>query len=228
VFVLLSSSDLLHVTTYPALLCSLQMRPESLAKSILEFYAKRYTKEYLKRELYLERDRLIKPGYNPGRFSTFRDKRLYGGIVPTGTLTIIVLFCDHDAASCSMAYLNIILHIIVSGHWLQTAYMLYSASIIEHLNREVKKRGCRQLSWDASYKEGKKMCRYHGKSIFSALITGINAEGEIRVQFHVVTDGQDQFETPIAALLQVQYVLHSVLHYAHMYRGGQERHVRSS
>jgi hypothetical protein len=44
------------------------------------------------------------------------------------------------------------------------------------------------------------LARYHGKGIFKALITGTNERGEIRVQFHVVTDGHDQFMAPIMAL----------------------------
>ena len=43
---------------------------------------------------------------------------------------------------------------------------------------------------------------HHGKEIFKALITGTNERGEIRVQFHVVTDGHDQFVGPIAKLLE--------------------------
>jgi hypothetical protein len=99
--------------------------------------------------------------------------------------------------------------------------------------------------WDASYKEAKHLGRYHGESVFKALITTTNEVGvlsslplspsrplalspslslspahplarspsrpsslaiawqvgEIRVQFHVVTDGHDQMIAPINALL---------------------------
>ena len=72
------------------------------------------------------------------------------------------------------------------------------ASIKGHFDREVKKRGCKRLHWDASYKEAKHLSQHHGHKIFIALITGTNELGEIRVQFHVVTDGQDQFKRPIA------------------------------
>lgn len=41
------------------------------------------------------------------------------------------------------------------------------------------------------------LCRYHGVSIFKGLVTATNNYGEIRVQFHVVTDGQDQTESAI-------------------------------
>lgn len=46
------------------------------------------------------------------------------------------------------------------------------------------------------------MGRYHGASIFKALITATNEVGEIRIQFHVVTDGHDQMEAPIKAFLE--------------------------
>ena len=76
------------------------------------------------------------------------------------------------------------------------------ASIKGHFDREVKKRGCKRLHWDASYKEAKHLSQHHGHKIFIALITGTKELGEIRVQFHVVTDGQGQFKRPIAELLK--------------------------
>lgn len=56
----------------------------------------------------------------------------------------------------------------------------------------MKKRGADTLHWDASYKEPKHLCQHHGKAIFRALFTATNQLGEIRLQFHVVTDGHDQ------------------------------------
>ena len=40
------------------------------------------------------------------------------------------------------------------------------------------------------------------KAVFKALITATNEVGEIRIQFHVVTDGHDQMIAPIEALLE--------------------------
>ena len=65
----------------------------------------------------------------------------------------------------------------------------------------MKKRGCADLKWDASYKEAKHLAQHHGQGIFKALITGTNTLGEVRVQFHVVTDGHDQMIGQIQALL---------------------------
>lgn len=64
------------------------------------------------------------------------------------------------------------------------------------------KRGCDILKWDASFKEAKHLAQHHGQAIFRSLITGTNGRGEIRIQFHVVTDGQDQFTSPIEELLK--------------------------
>ena len=60
------------------------------------------------------------------------------------------------------------------------------------------------LHWDASYKEAKHLGRYHGEQIFRALITATNELGEIRIQFHVVTDGHEQMVASIDAFLATQ------------------------
>ena len=67
--------------------------------------------------------------------------------------------------------------LVPSGRYLSTVYKQYEASIADHLSKEVKKRGARRLHWDASYKEAKHLARYHGESIFKALITATNEVG---------------------------------------------------
>mmetsp|Transcript_13267 Transcript_13267/g.33624 ORF Transcript_13267/g.33624 Transcript_13267/m.33624 type:complete len:97 (-) Transcript_13267:146-436(-) len=62
----------------------------------------------------------------------------------------------------------------------------------------MKKRGATRLHWDASYKEPKHLSRFRGEQIFKALITATNELGEIRFQFHVVTDGHEQMVASIA------------------------------
>ena len=64
--------------------------------------------------------------------------------------------------------------LVPSGRYLSTVYEQYEDSISDHLDKEVKKRGARRLHWDASYKEAKHLGRYHGESIFKALITATN------------------------------------------------------
>ena len=66
---------------------------------------------------------------------------------------------------------------------------------------QVKKRGAERLHWDVSYKEAKHLGRYHGEAVFKALVTATNEFGEIRIQFHVVTDGHDQMEDQIKKFL---------------------------
>ena len=55
-------------------------------------------------------------------------------------------------------------------------------------------------SWDVSYKASKHLANYHGQPLYKGLVTGTNDIGEIRAQFHLVADGQDQFNTPLGAL----------------------------
>ncbi|KAK3279881.1 hypothetical protein CYMTET_12253 [Cymbomonas tetramitiformis] len=92
--------------------------------------------------------------------------------------------------------------LVPSGKYLQFVYKRYSATISDYLSKEVKKRGARRFHWDASYKECKHLGRYEGESLFKCLITGTNEVGDIRVQFHAVTDGHDQMEQALAAFLQ--------------------------
>ena len=66
----------------------------------------------------------------------------------------------------------------------------------------MKKRGAERLHWDVSYKEAKHLALYHGQPIFKGLVSATNEVGEIRIQFHVVTDGFDQFHRPIDEFLQ--------------------------
>ena len=101
------------------------LRPETLSDMMLELHSKKYTKDYIRRELDLSAQRacglLENSNHDPEMFSHFGDKKLYNGIVPT-------------------------------GRYLAFIYKKYNSSIIDHLNREVMKRGCDRLKWDASYK----------------------------------------------------------------------------
>ena len=87
--------------------------------------------------------------------------------------------------------------VVPNGSYFQHVHEEYHDSIAGHLDTEVKKRGAERLHWDVSYKEAKHLARYHGSVIFKGLVTATNEVGEIRVQFHVVTDGFDQFDGPV-------------------------------
>ena len=82
----------------------------ALSDILLELHAKKYTRDYLKREHHLARDsRLgVKALTEKTMFSSFGDKYGYAGLVPT-------------------------------GNYLSHVYTLFAASIKDHLETEVKK-----------------------------------------------------------------------------------------
>ena len=90
---------------------------------------------------------------------------------------------------------------VPTGQYIARVFEELMASIRPHLDREVKKRGGGMLFIDASYKVSKHLFQYNGKPMFRALITGTNEHGEIRVQFHVVTDGHDQIGQALDAMV---------------------------
>ena len=81
---------------------------------------------------------------------------------------------------------------VPSSKYLQKAYIQYHLSIRKFLDNAVKMRGATSLHWDASYKEAGCLMNYKGQPIYHALITAVNEYGEIRIQFHIYTDGHDQ------------------------------------
>lgn len=84
-----------------------KVRFESYSKMLLELHSKRYTKLYLEREYQLQRHRAEVYGSansDPEMFSTFNDKELYGGLVPTG-----------DVSSCLRVIFSLA-HSPIRGH----------------------------------------------------------------------------------------------------------------
>jgi hypothetical protein len=140
------------------------VRPEQLAAILLELASKKYHQRYLHRELDIRRvrDADIQKDYKKGQ--------LYSE------------FKDKDGYGA----------VVPSGKYLAHVYKLHGETIKDFLEREVKKRGAEYLRWDVSYKEAKKLCRYKGKPVFKALVSATNEIGEIRIQFHIVTDGHEQ------------------------------------
>lgn len=55
------------------------------------------------------------------------------------------------------------------------------------------------MHWGVSYKEAKNLCQYRGDPIYHGLVTALNEYGEVRIQFHVYTDGHDQMATSLKA-----------------------------
>lgn len=72
-------------------------------------------------------------------------------------------------------------------------------SISSHLDRDVKKRDADRAAWDVSYKEAGCLMNYKGEPLYKGLVTMLNGIGEVRGQFHVVTDAQDQFDGALTA-----------------------------
>ena len=143
-------------------------RAESMSDLLLELHSNEYQERYIRYEYDItkgnERPESRKETHvSDHTFSSFDDKYGYGGMVPTG------------------AYLH-------------SVRILHHSTISSYLERELKKRDlCGTLAWDVSYKESKNLFKHKGEQIYKGLVTGMNHIGEVRVQFHVVTDSQEQF-----------------------------------
>jgi hypothetical protein len=153
------------------------VRPDALSSTLLELHTKRYWTEHLQYEASVERDKVkgvnaLNLGPPAPRFSSFGDSAGYAGAVPT-------------------------------GNYLAVMYKEYAMTIETYLSNDVKKRPAKTkwLAWDASYKEAKRLAKHKGKQVYVALITATNELGEVRFQFHVVTDGHDQMKAAISAFL---------------------------
>jgi hypothetical protein len=147
-------------------------RPNRISNILLELHSLRYFEDYIEREHKLRENK--------------------SGLFQNTVTTMFSSFGDKNGYDGR----------VPTGRYIERVYKKYMESIMDHLNNEVKKRGAQRLHWDASYKEAKHLGQFHGKAVFRALITATNEVGEIRVQFHVVTDGHDQMEAQIAALLE--------------------------
>ena len=55
------------------------------------------------------------------------------------------------------------------------------------------------MHFDVSYKEAKRLHQHKGAGVFKGLATGTNSFGEVRMQFHVVTDSHDQMSSTLSA-----------------------------
>ena len=146
------------------------IRPESFSDLLLELHTKEWTRRYIMYEREVARNDRLSPGYAK-RAPLFSD---FGDC----------LYYDGE---------------VPTGKYVKLVYNLHAESIREHLEKEVKKRPCDILFWDASYKIDKRMNQYNGEQIFKGLITGMNQAGEIRIQFHIHTDSHDQFVAALEA-----------------------------
>ena len=149
------------------------VRPEQLSNILLELHSKEYTRQWKHREHQIEKDLLLN-----------NSSPLKG--------TMFSAFADKSKYNGA----------VPTGKYLGNTYKLFHESIRSHLDKEVKKRGATRLHWDVSYKEAKHLCQYKGKQVYKGLVTATNEYGEIRVQFHIVTDSHEQMSAAIAAFRQ--------------------------
>jgi hypothetical protein len=154
-------------------LCNAGVRPEQLSNVLLELHSKEYTRQWKHREHQIEKDLLLNN---------------------SSPLKGIMFSAFADKSKYDGA--------VPTGKYLANAYKLFHETIRSHLDKEVKKRGATRLHWDVSYKEAKHLCQYKGKPVFKGLVTATNEHGEIRIQFHIVTDSHEQMSAAIAAFRQ--------------------------
>jgi len=147
------------------------IKPKQFRDLLEEFARKKHSREWLKRENRIARTRRLNPD-----FSTKEDE----------------MFGNFEDKSTYDGY-------VPSSQYLASVYKKSSKDIRHYLLRELKKRPAKWLRWDVSYKEPKKLCRYKGSPIFKGLVTACNELGEMRLQFHVVTDSHDQMVNALAA-----------------------------
>lgn len=91
---------------------------------------------------------------------------------------------------------------VPTGRYLTGVYKKYQASIKDHLDREVKKRGCTRLHVDGNAKIPKLLCRHNGKPLFKSLMTGTNEYREVRLSAFSVTESHDQLEPAVLAMVK--------------------------
>ena len=101
-------------------LSSKGLRPTALSATLLELHAKQYTRDYLKREHMIERDQKL-------------------GTVGASEPAMFSEFGDKTKYA----------GLVPTGSYLAHVLKLHAASIKEHLDKEVKKRGADRLHWDA-------------------------------------------------------------------------------
>ena len=90
---------------------------------------------------------------------------------------------------------------VPSAKTLEHATKLHHATVRPYMDAEVKKRGVKFMHIDASFKITKKMGTYHSKKVMDGLVTLNNPYSETRAQWFIGTDGHDQYEAPLDALL---------------------------
>lgn len=150
-------------------LCNSGFRGESFANMLKELHTKRHANDFIEREKINEKFRLLE-----------QDMPYKG------------LFSDFGDKTKYNGTLP-------TGAYLYQMYKQNHKSFARHMDLEVKKRECTEIHMDVSCKEALNLFRYEGVSIFKGLCTVCNQIGEIRLQFHLYTDGHDQYRAAFEA-----------------------------
>jgi hypothetical protein len=91
---------------------------------------------------------------------------------------------------------------VTTGQYLSFVLNKFRRAIEPYLDLEVKKLSGKFFAIDAQFKEAKHLCQYKGLPLFKATVTIMNEYNEIRTQFHVVSDGHDQYVRPIVVMVK--------------------------
>eukprot|EP00956_Cyclotella_meneghiniana_P003609 scaffold4428_cov57-Cyclotella_meneghiniana.AAC.1 len=151
-------------------------RPEAFSNMILELHAKEHTRSWLRyeREYSFEIQKKARLGLDVNCWDEFSS--------------------FNDSARWNDS--------VPTGKYFASVYKKHSRSIRSHLNKEVKKRGATVLSSDVSYKEARNLCQHKGHAVYNGLDTKTNECGEVRLQYHVVSDSHEQSVAPLEAFKQ--------------------------
>ena len=87
-----------------------------------------------------------------------------------------------------------------SSQFLRFVYIQFLRKIRPHLDAEVQKRSCTVLCIDTSHKVTKDLACIGGERIFEGLVTGVNQDGEIKLQVFAYNKGHDQYRISLEKL----------------------------
>ena len=91
---------------------------------------------------------------------------------------------------------------VPSANWFRGVYKRFHRTIRDHMDNDVKKLGLLMMFVDVSYKAAKKIRNINLQPVVNGLVTIMNECNEIRSQFFVPTDAHDQYEAPLASMME--------------------------
>jgi hypothetical protein len=91
---------------------------------------------------------------------------------------------------------------VPSPSWFQRCYIKYMLSIREYQDNVLKSRPADILKIDVCYKGVKKFKHVNSQKVVSGIVTIKNECNEVRSQFFVPTDAQDQYKLPLQNMIE--------------------------